>query len=276
MNLACLLAILPFAATPPAAEPPMVTAPAAGPAAASADSPLNPKVDELLTRLETAASDLRDFAAGIAYERFDALLDETERRFGRLVLEGQGKDRKLALLFDEFIDGSGRADRSRDHWLFIDGWLVDINEKAKTVTERQVAPPGSTFDPLKLGEGPFPIPLGQPKAEVLKRFAVEDLGQSDAPLLKSLPPCRGLKLVPRDGTDFAKETSSVEVWYEPETLSPLGLVLREVNGDQVTVRLVKPVRNAGLSDADRALLVKPAVDPTQWAIDRRPLAREPG
>jgi len=268
MNLACLLAIVPFATTPPAAESPVTAPPAVSTAA--------PKVDELLTRLESAAADLRDFAAGIAYERFDALLDETERRYGRLVLEGQGKDRKLALLFDEFIDGSGRSDRTKDHWLFVDGWLVEINEKAKSVTERQVAPPGSTFDPLKLGEGPFPIPLGQPKAEVLKRFRVEDLERSDAALLKTLPPCLGLRLVPLEGTDFAKETAAVEVWYEPETLSPLGLVIREVNGDTVAVRLVKPARNAGLSDADRALLVKPAIDPTQWAIDRRPLAREPG
>lgn len=276
MNLASLLALAPLALTPPDAAPPAVPAPpAVAPAAADAPA-VTPKVDELLTRLETAAADLRDFSAGIAYERFDALLDETERRFGRLVLEGQGKERTLALLFDEFIDGSGRADRSRDHWLFIDGWLIDINEKARTVVERQVAPPDATFDPLKLGEGPFPIPLGQPKAEVLKRFRVEDLERSDAPLLKSLPPCRGLRLVPREGTDFARETAAVEVWYEPETLSPLGLVIREVNGDTVAVRLVKPARNAGLSDADRALLVKPAVDPTQWAIDRRPLAKEPG
>jgi hypothetical protein len=268
MMLACLLASLPLAATPPAADP-------APPAAPSA-SEVTPKVDELLTRLESAANDLRDFSAGIAYERFDALLEETERRFGRLVVEGQGKERKLALLFDEFIDGSGRADRSRDHWLFLDGWLIDINEKTKTVLERQVAPPGSTFDPLKLGEGPFPIPLGQPKAEVLKRFTVEEIGQSDAPLLKALPPCLGLRLVPREGTDFAKETAAVEAWYEPETLSPLGLVIREVNGDSMAVRLVKPARNAGLSESDRALLVKPAVDPTQWAIDRRPLDRDPG
>jgi hypothetical protein len=275
MNPACLIATLSLLATPPEASPPPV--PPAPEAAAEAASPaVPPAVDDLLTRLESAANDLRDFSANIAYERFDALIEETERRFGRLVLEGQGKERKLALLFDEYIDGSGRSDRTRDHWLFLDGWLVEINEKAKTVTERQIAPPGSTFDPLKLGEGPFPIPLGQPKAEVLKRFRVDDLGKSDAPLLKSLPPCRGLRLVPIEGTEFAKETAAVEVWYEPESLSPLGLVIRNVNGDTVAVRLVKPARNAGLSEADRTLLAKPEINPTQWAIDRRPLAKDPG
>lgn len=273
MTLACLIAILPFASTPPADAPP----PSAPPEVSAPVEPaVDAKVDELLTRLEAAAGDLRDFAAGIAYERFDSILEETERRFGRLVLEGQGKDRTLALLFDEFIDGSGRSDRTRDHWLFKDGWLIEINEKSKTVTERQVAPPGSNFDPLKLGEGPFPIPLGQPKAEVLKRFRVEDLDRSDAPLLTSLPPCRGLRLVPLPGTDFAKDTAAVEVWYEPETLSPLGLVIRQVNGDRTAVRLIKPARNAGLSEADRALLTRPEIDPTQWAIDRRPLAKDPG
>jgi hypothetical protein len=282
MMLACLLAVLPLAATPPAPEasvPPAAPAPAAdvAPALASTVAPtLDPAVDDLLTRLESAANDLRDFSAGIAYERFDALLEETERRFGRLVVDGQGKERKLALLFDEFIDGSGRADRTRDHWLFLDGWLIEINEKSKTVFERQVAPPGSTFDPLKLGEGPFPIPLGQPKAEVLKQFAVEAIGTSDAPLLKSLPPGHGLRLVPREETDFAKETAAIEAWYEPETLSPLGLVIRQRNGDSLAVRLVKPVRNGGLSEADRGLLARPAVDPTQWSIDRRPLAENPG
>jgi hypothetical protein len=238
-------------------------------------------VDELLTRLETAADGLEDFTAQIVLEKYDALLDETERRYGKLVLEAidspssaegspsVGRDRRFAFLFDRFIDGSGIEDASRDHWIFAGGWLAEVNHKRKTFTKRQIVEPGKRFDPLKLGEGPFPLPLGQPKQEVLSRFEVSMAGDPTLPLFKGLQQVDGLRLVPKPGTPMAKETEQVEVWYDRATLLPRGLTLRQRTGDRTAVLLLKPTRNAGLNAEERELLTMPVLDPAEWAIEIR-------
>jgi hypothetical protein len=54
-----------------------------------------------------------------------------------------------------------------------------------------VVPPGQKFDPLKIGEGPFPLPIGQKAADITKRFEVE-----------LLPPAAGLEAgADADATD---------------------------------------------------------------------------
>jgi len=254
------------------AEPPAAVE-APPPAVAPADDAA--RIAALLERLERAGGDLRDFRCRIALERFDALLEETERRFGRLALAGQGKDRRLAVVFEEFIDGSGRADTSRSHWLIRDGWLFEIDEGRKMLTERQLHRPEESFDPLKLGEGPLPIPFGQPKDEVLRLFAVSEIGPPDRPLLRSVGPTFGLRFVPKPGVRVAKDTTAIDVWYDAELLVPLGIATVAENGNRETIRLSTPVRNGGLPPEDAALLERPKADPTAWSIDRRPLV-EPG
>ena len=235
----------------------------------AASQPATP-IDEFLTRLEKVGGEVRDFRAGLSYEKYDKLLDESERRFGRVVLEGVGKERRFAFLFEKFFDGSGRAETMRDHWVYAEGWIAEIDHTHKTFTKRQIVEPGKTFDPLKLGEGPFPLPLGQSKAEVLARFEASLSEVPDLPLLQSLKEVQGLHLVPKPGSALAEDTASVDVFYDTATLVPRGVVMLASKGDRTTVLLTEPALNVGLKAEDKALLVIPNPDPTGWAIDIRP------
>jgi hypothetical protein len=112
-------------------------------------------------------------------------------------------------------------------------------------------PPGEHFDPLKLGEGPFPLPVGQPAKEVLARFEATALSQpQDATLAKALAetPAEGLMLVPRPGTSEAKDIRQVEIFYDPKLLLPVGLCLTETSGDRKTVLLRDLRRNQGVDE----------------------------
>lgn len=250
-----------------AAAPPAPTAPASAPPVA-ADRCAS--VASLLDALEEAGRGVRSFRAGLEYEKFDALLDESERRFGRVVLEGVDRERRFAFLFDRFYDGGGREEAMRDQWIYADGWLAEVNHDRRVFTKRQIVEPGRTFDPLKLGEGPFPLPFGQPRAEVESRFAAEICALPDLPRLRSLKEVCGLRLVPKEGTSMAKETERVEIFYDRATLAPRAVVLSGRNGDRTTVILSRPVLNETLADADRELLAMPEPDPRQWTIDIRP------
>lgn len=254
-----------FPQAAPAAPPPVAPEPAASPNQRTCAT-----VDELLAAIEAAGGEVRNFRAGLSYEKFDKLLEESERRFGRVVLDGSGKERRFAFLFEKFFDGSGRAEAMRDQWVYADGWIAEIDHDHKTFTKRQIVEPGKTFDPLKLGEGPFPLPLGQSKAEVVARFEASMCDLPDVPMLKALKDVHGLRLIPKQGTAMARDTEKVEVFYDRSSLVPRAVVMLAVNGDRTTVLLLEPALNAGLNAADAELLVMPSPDPASWAIDIRP------
>jgi len=252
--------------------PLLFTPPDAAPSAPQTQAHATPdRVDEFLTELERTGATIDTLSGGLSLEKFDALVEESERRFGRVVVDKKDGKRRFAIYFEEFVDGSGRSDRSVDHWIYSDGWLCEQDHRNKSFTKRQIVAPGESFDPLALGEGPIPIPIGQKKAEVLARFEVSETEVPiDIPLLGSMKNVAGLKLVPKAGTPMAKETSAVELFYDRTSLAPTGVVIREKNGNRTVARIAKPVVNGEVKAEDRALLEIPEPDPKQWTIDVRP------
>ena len=270
--------------------------PVTPPAAATSDDPLEvakaasaARVYAFLGALEQTSFTIKSMSGALALESFDALVEETQRRYGRFVMERSDAivspattgepavnspplgARRFALYFDEFVDGSGRSDRSIDHWIYSDGWLCEQDYRNKSFTKRQIVAPGQTLDPLALGEGPIPIPMGQKRADVLARFDVSEQEiPQDIPLLGSLQNVAGLRLVPKPDTSLAKDTLFVELFYDRTTLALTGVVSREKNGNLTVARINAPVVNGAVSDADRALLTIGTPDPKEWSIDVRP------
>ncbi|MDZ4829211.1 MAG: hypothetical protein SGJ09_03315 [Phycisphaerae bacterium] len=286
--LACALTVQQGPIVPPQSVPP---SPGSQTAPASVSSV---SVDDILASLEKVGAEMKDFQAKIIYETFDDLTQETSRRFGTLVLDGTGMSRRFAIVFEKMqvishepgAEDKVRSDSSRDHWIYSDGWLTEINLELKSVIKRQVMEPGKQFDPLKLGEGPFPLPIGQPKAAVLEQFDVTLCEMPPVPLLTSVTNVDGLKLVPKPGTAMAKDYADVRVFYSRAgatnqagaTHDPAlrAMYLTQPNKNTVTVLLNDPKINAGIDEKQRELLTqpdltKPEWDPKQWAIDIRPL-----
>jgi hypothetical protein len=251
--------------------------------AQSSDTPVTPTThmdapkpfadsDALLDALERATKDLRDVRAEVIYDRLDAVTEDRERRTGRLVLE-QAPDgsRRFGIVFDRFIDSAGHASPQVQRFAFGDGWLVEFDDVKRQCIERQLAPEGGRFDPLKLGEGPLPLPVGQRADEVRRRFTVSLAPAPDAALLKRLEGVQGLVLVPRKGSGVDEDFEEVRVWYDLRTFAPVGVVARLPGGDVKTVLLRDVVRNGGLDDAARAMLDRRV--PDGWQRDRRPLRK---
>ena len=57
------------------------------------------------------------------------------------------------------MDVDGRV-RELEHYVYANGVLSDYDHEAK-LTRRQLVQDGELRDPLRLGEGPIPIPIGQ-------------------------------------------------------------------------------------------------------------------
>ncbi|MHC4446663.1 MAG: LolA family protein [Planctomycetota bacterium] len=255
------------AAPPPADPPPPETQPADAPEAS-----VELTAEDLLLLLERSADDLRDFKAQLTYYKWDELLQQKQIRTGELIYQVRPDgSKRFAILFDRLYVGS-RARDHRKHYIFDGSWLVEVDHENKQFIKRQIVPPGRRFDPLKLGEGPFPLPIGQPRDEVLKLF---EAGLAEVPAdepLSKLSGVYGLVLTPKPGTPEAKDLARAELFYDREMLLPRGINVVETNDDTKTVLLRDLKRNAGV---DESLLDTSEPDPKEWQIDIRPWREGP-
>lgn len=281
---------LPQPATPgtPAAPQPTpqpATAPASAPATTPASQPPSAPtaeqpaldaiktVDELLTALETADAQLRTLQADIMYDREFAVLGDRQIRQGRLYYQDDGpggtpdapRSRRFGIRTTTLQVGASIQDEVRD--LVFDGrWLIERVPAEKQFIKRRIVEDGQKFDPLRLGEGPFPLPIGQKRADILRKYiakllpAEQDVtanGDTEADterLKKFVAGSYQLQLTPRPELLDSEELRDIRLWYRPTTPEPgapatlLPRMARTVNRVQdimlvqlVNVRLNQPV-----------------------------------
>ncbi|MSR18785.1 MAG: tetratricopeptide repeat protein [Phycisphaerales bacterium] len=262
--------------TPPAvSEPSAPLAATAAPTAATAERPPpSPEAEQLLEEVEKRHGSISVFRASFLMEKHRSLEDETEKRLGRIVVQGMpGPQRRFAVVMDQVIDTDGRGSPEKRRYVYSGGWLSEIDFDRKQLIRRQMARDGEEFDPLRAGEGPFPLPLGQRKDDVLREFHAALCEVPSTPMLQSArdSQARAISLVPREGTPIARDTASIVVCYDQETLLPVAVEVRERNGDRTTVLVRHPDASEELRPDERALLEFTDVPDQDWTKDVRPL-----
>lgn len=220
--------------------PATTTQPATGPAAtspasqpATSQAAVDPVVDRILDETEQAGKLFGTLKADVEFVEEQLLFAEKKTFLGNIYYQKapQDKDTRFRIHFD-FIRGRAKVKADRDVSFFSDRegrWLVTRDGDIKQWRKYQVARPGEAFDPLKLGKGPFPVPFGQEKAEVLRLFRVSTRPTAD----KDPEGARYLLLIP--GPEAARDLNvrQVEMWVGPEGLpvrirteDPEGLVAK--------------------------------------------------
>jgi hypothetical protein len=231
----------------------------------------------LLEAVEGVAAGMRDFRSAVTVETTDDVTGDTERRMGQVVLvqdTGKPETRRFAVVLEKFIDGSGRADDRPVRYVYADGWLTEADFRERTLVRRQLARPGERYDPLKPGEGPVPLPIGQRREDVMRRFeALLADSPESASLKRVTEPMVGLRLRPRPGM-ADRDLVEATVWYDAQSLVPRGVEARRRNG-RTTVVLRNAEVNGGLDEPQRALLSLATGTTEGWRVDERPMPAEP-
>lgn len=229
-------------AAKPAAQPlGQPAAPLATPADAPAVTPATARAPDglafadaaaLLDALELADAGLTSLRADVRYDKIFEDQGDRQTRFGRLMFrslppltEGGPENRSFALLIDELLLGT-RSEKKLTMIVFNGEWFVEKVPAEKRFTKRRIAKPGDVFDPFKVGEGQFPLPIGQKKADILSRFdakllpATEGLDGDDA---KETAEMRAfvegtyqLRLTIRPELRAAAEMREIRLWYKPQ------------------------------------------------------------
>ena len=165
----------------------------------AAPAPVNPKIMHILQMLYHRGKTLKNFRAHVRVTVNHLRSGETDINLGRIWYEHSRKGHtEFDIHFSILAVDGAIARHHADHDIIFDGrWLIDRNGSAKIYRKIEIAPPGRHFNPLKLGEGPIPIPVGQQPLTVLREFHVK------IPAKKKLPPnCVAIKLTPRNPKAF--------------------------------------------------------------------------
>lgn len=173
------------------------------PAAAEID----PVVDRILTSIEQR--EVRELRAKIVWELTYAVEEEedSDRKFGTIWYKHGSLSARFKVHFDTKIVGSTRRKLDEQH-LFDGRWYTELQSRTKTITRREIRRADDTGDPYKLGEGPFPLPFGQKKADILAEFEVSHVAAK-----KSDPPeTDHLRLKPRPDTNTGRTYKTVDFW----------------------------------------------------------------
>jgi hypothetical protein len=232
-----------------------------------APTPPDP-LEELLGRLERSAESLKGFKTDIRYIKVQELLGRKEIRQGELIYQLDGEKKRFAIMFDQLQVGNRLETRPR-HYVFDGRWIAEIDHESKQFIKREVVAPGETLDPLKLGEGPFPLPIGQPREVVLARFEVSLIEVPEQGPLSGLENVDGVLLVPKPHVPEAQDYEKVEIFYDRATNLPVGIRALEPNGNEKIVLLRNAALNPELTSQDEAKLdiLAPGSD---WKVDIRP------
>lgn len=189
----------------PAAAP-LSVAPAA---AVDEARTLDAEVDRILTRLESR--EINDLQADVTWKLEDRLAGSVQTRKGRIWYRRDKPLAKFLLDFREQTFDGTRKDIEQK--IVFDGeWYTELQSQTKQVSRRQIRQAGDARNPYRLGEGPFPVPFGQKKSDILREFDVIRL----APAEKDPPDTDHVKLTPRQGSQTGETYKVVHLWIARE------------------------------------------------------------
>lgn len=234
------------------------------PAGAPQAQPANPDVDAILDMLDQRGQTLESFTADVKLKEEDLDLALETTRVGKIWYQKlpDGSTRMRVAFTDKMDARTKRADPV--DFVLDKGWLIERQHERKIEIRRQIMRPGEKTNLLKLGEGPFPLPIGQAKEEVKKQFAVTPAKTGkDDPAGSS-----HLMLRPNEGAPLKRKFSLIDIWVDPKTQMPVKIETTDPKETTVKSTVLENVRvNPKLNDADFAL---PRIDETQWNVTEEP------
>lgn len=239
------------------------------------ETPSYENADELLVALETADEGLETLRCNLVHTKFFAIAGDYQQRRGKLVYTVDPRQR-FAISFEGVMILDGEARDSEKIYIFDGEWLVEKFPADREFVKTRIVAPGEAFDPLRIGEGPFPVPIGQKREEILERFSAElvsaDNGLEDEVFHKNARAAVGsgwiqLRLTPNALFAEDSDLTEVRVWYDPRDLLPrMAKTVNEI-GDESLVFLYSMEKNGETAEVEFS--VATPADDEGWNVTLR-------
>lgn len=241
---------------------------------------------QLLEALERADEGIRTLTADVRYDKIFKLQGDTHRRLGTLRFRterapGEPLDRAFRIDFTSLQIGQ-RLENDPETWIFDGRWLVETHPARRQFIKREIAGADDRFDPLAIGEGPMPIPIGQKADEVLSRYhaelapAGEPFGDDETALSRFVADTWQIVLTPRLQSSRDEKFKEIRIWYsktgERRLLPRMARTLAR-GGDVSYVQLINIETNTGVPDTH--FDVTPPPPGEGWDVQVEPLPEAP-
>lgn len=213
-------------------------------------------VEQTLEALDEVGKDLKSFSANVTLRETDTISQDSTSRTGMAVyaLKPDGNSRFRVTFLKRIQDDL--AQDQRIEYLLENNILTDRNYPRKLEIKRQMARAGEKINLLKLGEGPFPLPIGQSPKEVLNQFEVQKIAADPKDLL---PQTIHLRLSPKAGSQFARKFKTLDVWVDIGNSMPRRIDTVDANETMIRGTDLSDLRlNTPLTDEHFALPPLPA------------------
>ncbi|MDB5325856.1 MAG: hypothetical protein JWM57_1425 [Phycisphaerales bacterium] len=215
-------------------------------------------VNAALDALHDSGANLQSLSADISLRTVSGDLGDDETKSGTFLLQKKPDgDTRVRASFTERRSGT-KIFKDRRDYVLAGPDLIDRDYANKKQTTRQVRQPGQKLDLFKLGEGPFPLPVGQARDDVLKDFDVEELPNNDKAILATI------KLSPKPETEMADKFKTITVKIDRQTKLPTEI--KTVDKQQIDTNTAT-LKNIRVNDAigDKAFDLDP-IDPKDWNL----------
>lgn len=217
-------------------------------------------IDEILDALDARGKNLKSFVCDVSLTEEDLQTGDAPIRSGKVLyqLKDNGDGRIYVKFRQKAIEAGAKAVEAKLDYLLDDGKLIDRNYSKRAQSTNEILKPGEKLNLLKLGEGPFPLPIGQPKEDVKQMFEVSKIEASkDDP-----PDTVHIRLIPKPDTRFARQFKVIDTFVDPKQNMPARIVTENPETKR-TADLSNVQINPVLTNQDFEL---EKVDLTGWNI----------
>jgi hypothetical protein len=211
--------------------------------------------ENFLGMLERADERISTIQGELVWDKEFAIAGDSQTRIGKLYFssprpESGPRTRKFGVEIETLVQ------KKPESYIFDGEWLIEKRPLEKQAIKRRIVAPGEKFDPLKIGEGPFPVPIGQKKADILSRYdarlgeVVEGLDSDEH--RQFAEGSTQIVLTPKPGADDKFE--EIRLWYKPaegvdgNPYLPRMARTVSVDGDVSVIRLINMQANAAIPD----------------------------
>ena len=215
-------------------------------------------IDDVLDALDKRGQGLVSFTADVKLAESDTATGDASTRSGKVWFQA-GESSRIRVTFDKKQVNNKITD-DKIEYLLSGPDLIDRNYARKTQVTRHVLKPGEKMNLLKLGEGPFPLPIGQKKEDVHAMFEVRKMEPAKDDPANTVH----LRLSPKPDSQFSRQFAAIDVWVDFKENMPLRIQTLDKSESTVRTTDLSNVQvNPKLSDSDFAL---PKVSASDWQL----------
>jgi outer membrane lipoprotein-sorting protein len=217
-------------------------------------------VDEILDAMDARGQGLKSFTADVKLGETDSATGDESTRSGKVWYQVQDNGSARIRVTFETRQANGKIANDKIEYLLSGTDLIDRTYRTRTQVTRQIFKPGQKVNLFKLGEGPFPLPIGQKKQDVFAQFDVKKI----EPKKEDPADTAHVQLIPKPDTRLERRFKSIDVWVGTKDQMPHRIeTLDKTESSTRTTELTNVQVNTPLADSSFKL---PDIDKDNWQL----------